>query len=529
MAMAMGTGMAKNRYSVSVASCSLLTGLLTSVPVFAADWLITPSVNVNETYSDNMFLAPSNQTASGIISTVTPGISIAGKSDRLKLNLNYALEDMTYSANGLQNLLYNQLYSNANLELIKHTLFVDASASIMQQPLTPFGPVSANSANLSGNVVNVNTVSISPYLVHQFDTFSTAIARFTHINSTYSYGGTASPGTTNYANIYGAPGAFTTNTDAEDLQLNSGTAFDRLSWGLDYNNSVNTYSGFPTTTISLLTTNWNYLLTPQFQLTSQIGYENDNYVYFGPRPQGIFWDAGFSWALSPRTKLDITAGKRFYGSTYSFDFSHYTRMTVWNASYIQAVVSSAMQESVPTATSLDQLLQAQIPDPVARQQAVQQMLANLAPQGALFGQNIMSNLIYLTKTLQASMGLNTPKNTALLTLYNTQSSPLEQNNTNLLGSGYLGYGNMTQTGGTLSWAHRLSAVISSNVNINYSKINFGSQAPLGTTDFVMVGLTRKINPKFFGNLSLRHQAMNSGSYGYNFTENALIASLTYLY
>ncbi len=476
-----------------------------------------------------MFLAPSNQTTSGLISTITPGISILGKSDRLKLNLNYALEDMTYSANGLQNLLYNQLNSNANVELVKHTLFVDASASILQQPLTPFGPVSANSANLSGNVVNVDTVSISPYLMHQFDNFSTGIARFTHTNATYSYGGTPGANTTNYAYVYGPPGVFTTNTDTEDFQLNSGSAFDRLSWGIDYNNSVNTYSGFPTTTISLLTTNWAYLLTPRFQLTSQVGYENDNYVYFGPRPQGLFWNAGFSWALSKRTKFDINAGKRFYGSTYSFDFSHYTRMTVWNASYIQAVVSSAMQESVPTATTLDQLLQAQIPDSTARQQEVQQLLANLAPQGALFGQNIMSNLIYLAKTLQASMGLNTPKDTALLTLYNTQSNPLEQNNVSLLGSGYLGYGNMTQTGGTFSWAHRLSAVISSNVNINYSKIDFGSQEPIGTTDFVMVGLTRKINPKFFGNLSLRHQLMNSGSYGYNFTENAMIASLTYLY
>ncbi|MHB0989846.1 MAG: TIGR03016 family PEP-CTERM system-associated outer membrane protein [Burkholderiales bacterium] len=521
--------MVRNRHKVSIASCSLYASLLFITPVYAADWVITPNVNVNETYSDNMFLAPSNQTVSGIISTITPGISITGKSDRLKLNLSYALEDMTYAENGLQNLLYNQLNSNANLELIKHTFFVDASASILQQPLTPFGPVSANSANLSGNVVNVDTVSISPYLTHQFDTFATGIARYTHTNATYSYGGTPSPGTTNYAYVYGPPGVFSTNTDAEDYQLNSGSAFDRLSWGIDYNNAVNTYSGFPTTTISLLTTNWNYLLTPQFQLTSQIGYENDNYVYFGPRPQGLFWNAGFNWALSPRTKLAITAGKRFYGSTYSFNFNHYSRMTVWNASYTQAVVSSAMQESVPTATTLDQLLQAQIPDPVARQQEVQQMMQNLSPQGALFGQNIMSNLIYLSKTLQFSTGLNTPRNTALITIYHTQSTPLEQNNVSLIGSGYLGYGNMTQTGGTVSWAHQLTPVISSNVNINYSKIDFGSQEPIGTTDFVMVGLTRKINPKFFGNLSLRHQAMNSGSYGYNFTENALIASLTYLY
>ncbi len=522
--------MAKNRYSVSIASCSLFTSLLISVPTFAANWLITPSININETYSDNMFLAPSTQTVSGLISTLTPALSIMGTSDRLKLNLNYALEDMTYDANGLQNTLYNQLNSTANMELIKHTLFVDASAAIMQQPLTPFGPVSTNNANLSSNVVNEDMVSISPYLLHKFDTYATGTARFTHTNATYSYGGVTAPGATNYASVYGSPSVFSSSVDAEDVQLLSGSAFDRLSWGIDYNNTANTYTGFPTTTLTLLTTNWGYLLTPRFKLTSQIGYENDNYVYFGPRPQGVFWNAGFSWAPSTRTKLDISAGKRFYGSTYSFIFSHYTRMTVWNASYIQAVTSSAMQESVPTAATLDQLLQAQIPNSVARQQEVQQLLASLGPQSALFGQNIMSNLIFLSKTLQGSMGLTTPKNTALFTLYNTQSDPLQQSTAaTLLGNGYLGYGNMTQTGATFSWSHRLSAAISSNVNINYAKIDFGGQQPLGTTDFVMIGLTRKINPKFFGNLSLRHQAMNSGGNGYNFTENALIASLTYLY
>ncbi len=526
MAMVTGTAMARHKPS-SLKPLALLLALASSATQ-AAEWQFVPSINATETYTDNILLAPSNLATSGFITKLLPGISIIGTGDRLNVQLSYALEDLVYDANGWAHAYYNQLNASEHAELLPRFLFLDSGASITQQPLTLLGPVATDAANLTGNVANVRTESISPYFLHDFGTFATGQAKFTRASTSYSYAGQT-------ANIAGAynPGQatgtlFSTTLDTTDLKLKNGDAFDYLSWALDYNRSTTDYSNFTPATMTMSTLDLGYLITPQFKLTGEGGYENDTFVYVGPKPAGTFWNGGFSWAPTPRTQIAATEGERFFGRTYSLNLSHYTRMTAWSATYSDQVTTSVMQQSIPPSATLDQLLAGQIPDPTARQQAVQQLLAALGPMGALFGQNVLTNQVFLMKSFQGTAGINTPHDVILLTVFSNQSTPLQQVAANsTLEANYLFFGNFSQYGSTLSWSHRLTALLSTNASVNVTRFSFPGQSLEENSDMFLFGFSETLSSRLSGTLNFRHQLMNSGTGGYNFQENAVILGFTY--
>jgi uncharacterized protein (PEP-CTERM system associated) len=57
----------------------------------AESWRITPSIAVNETLTNNLFLTSTNRT-SDLVTGITPGISIDGQGARASLRLNYGLD-----------------------------------------------------------------------------------------------------------------------------------------------------------------------------------------------------------------------------------------------------------------------------------------------------------------------------------------------------------------------------------------------------------------------------------------------------
>ncbi len=540
MATAMDTAMVSRRSPLfRRAGFLLLLTALESGSAGADTLTITPRFNTSETYTDNLTLAPGGQATPGFITQLTPGVSIKDIGSQLKLNIDYSLLDMIYNNYGWEHTYYNQLNATGDLELIKKTFFIDATSTISQQPLTLFGPVSANGANLTGNVANVRTETISPTLVHNFDEEFIAQAKLTHTAMNFSMAGPAA-----YGGGFSAPPVgfnpaydFSATTNIADLYVANGAEFTNFLWKLDYNNNQMVYPGFPSSTISLLTADLGYLITPEFKLTSQVGYENDNFVYFGPRPQGTFWNVGYGWSPSPRTRLDMSAGERFYGRTYLLNLSHRMHHVMVQAGYHQDVLSSMGQQYIPPATALDQLLLTQITDPVQRQQAVQQILSALGPQASLYGMNAITNEIFLSKSFQSSVGVTTPRNTVLFTLFDTQMLPLQQpgasslNNPFLQLQNYLAFGAFTSTGATLTWSNQLTPVITATFSDTYSRYSMANLVGQETNNFLLVGLSDKITEKVTSSLTYRHQYMNGAGFigGYSFMENALIAGLNFIF
>lgn len=510
---------------------TLAAMLLSMSPLYAADWTVTPSIGASEMYSDNIFLAPAGYQLSDFATTITPGIMVRGTGERLKANLNYSLQDVYYAKYSSLDYITQQLNATGNATLIDQTLFLDAGASISQQPLYMAGPMGLGNSSANGNLANITTTSISPYVTHRFNTFATGMARYTHQTMDFSQAGPSSNAGYGY-NAYAPGGMFNSTSDTALATLNSGSDFNNLLWGLNLSNTRISYTGMPPMTLAQYSANLGYLITPRFKVIATGGYEDDSYAFIGQNPRSSLWSLGFDWSPSVRTKLEVAEGERFFGRTHTLKFTHYARMTSWNASYIQDVTTMMLQQQIPPSVTLDQMLQQQIPDPATRQQVVQAMLSALGPQGALFAQNIMTNQILLVKSFNASAALTLPKDTFLLTIFNTKSAPLQQGVNFLPGAyGAYNYMNTDQYGGTLSWNKQLNPLLSANANINTTYITFPGQTLEEKMNSFTAGLSRKLSPKLSGNLLVRHQTMDStpANIGYSFSENAVIASLMYLF
>ena len=479
-------------------------------------WVLIPTLQLSETYTDNLTLAPTNR-LSDFISSIMPGFTFRQTGNRTKATLDYGVQGLFYRNQSQLDHYYSHLDASGTAEIIKKTFFVDAGASVMQQPLSFAGAYGASLSNATGNIINISSSSLSPYLVHRFGEIATGEVRFTHTIQNYSQGG---PSTTGNAYL---GGLYSSTSDSTAASLNGGSAFNNLLWGMNYNDTVIQYGGMPETRLMNYSANMGYLFTPKFKVILTGGYEKDSYVYIGPQPQSVYWKAETDWAPTSHTKFMVSVGHRFFGNTRSLTVNQVTRLTTFQASYNEDVTSTILQQTIPTSSFLDQLLQAQIPNGAARQQAVQSLIASLGGQ-ALLGQNVITNQVYLAKTFNASMGINLPRSIMILTAFNTKSSSLEPGNALL--PNIANYGAVNEQGGTASWNWQFSPHLSSHFNASLTSMVFPGQTLNENFKLLNVGLTEQLARHLNGDISYRHQTMIAPAY-LNYTENAFIATLNY--
>ncbi|MBY0578915.1 MAG: TIGR03016 family PEP-CTERM system-associated outer membrane protein [Burkholderiales bacterium] len=482
----------------------------------AADWKVTPHAHASETYSDNLTLAGPNQEIGDFISEVTPGINLQETGSRTKASLDYSLQRLSYKNQNRLDHVYSHLVTMGEADLIEKSMFLDANASISQQPISLNAAIGANNSNPTGNIVNVATWSLSPYLKHRFGSAAQGEIRFTHQAQSYSSGGPSNTGIGTLSN--------STNNSMK-FALSSGTMFNNLLWGLSYNNSKIGYTARPDSRLTDYSASIGYIFTPKFKIMLTGGNENNSYVYIGAKPQGAYWSTEATWAPTSHTKVSVAMGQRYFGKTQSMTLNHVTRLTSLQAAYSQDVTAGVLQQSMTPAAVLDQLLKAQIPNNAARQQAVQSMLASLGTQAALLGQSITTNQVYLHKKFTTTMGINLPKSIIVLTAFSSSSSSLEQGGSFLQGS--VNYGAVNQQGGTASWNWQISPKLSSNISATLTAFDFPGQNLKENSSLYLFGLTRKFAHGMSGNISYRRQAFDSNPAILNYAENAIIASLSY--
>lgn len=510
------------------ATCSIATAMLFVYShAGAAEWKITPSLDLKETYTDNVRLAPPGLEKNEFITQINPGISLTGNGSHLKFNANYVMQNLIYAKESSQNTMNHLLNASANAELVDNLLFLDGRASISQQNISLLGPQSSDNVNITGNRTEVQTYSVSPYLRHSFSNYASTEIRYTH--DEVSTGGS---------------GMLNSQADRIQLGLNSGSAFKTLGWGLNYSTGTTRYGNTANTTTpaldtEVLTGNLSYPITPKFRLTATGGYEKNNYISTGPKPDGSFWSAGFSWAPSAMTSIDGSAGRRYFGDTYSLAASHRTRLTAWNLSYSEDITSTRSQFLIPstidTASFLDPILAAIYPgyaaaNPVLRQQLAENYVKIKGyPTSLAESTNYLTNRLFLQKRLQASVAVTGAKNTLVLSLFHaTRDAQTSQTlDSTLFGSSALALSDSTkQVGGSAFWNWQIGPRTSTNLSVGYTRNNYPS---LGRTDndkTIRFSLTRQLQPKLNGSIELRHIQRDSSQSGGDYSENALIAYLS---
>ena len=91
--------------------------LLLSLQAHAVEWEFTPTLQLKETYTDNVRLSNTNE-ESDFITQVNPGISIVGLGPHLRFNTRYVMQNLLYAKESDRNATNHQLNANGNAELL---------------------------------------------------------------------------------------------------------------------------------------------------------------------------------------------------------------------------------------------------------------------------------------------------------------------------------------------------------------------------------------------------------------------------
>ena len=509
--------------SRTLAAPAAVLALLMS-PQCSADWRITPSIELRETYSDNVRLEADPLARGQFITDLAPSLSIANNGPRLKLTAAVTAHLYAYSDKRLDgtNSAQRQLAANANAKLIDNLLFFDATASIAQQAISAFGPQVANNGYADTNRAEVSTWRLSPYLAHRFGSSATAELRYAH--------DVVKSGDAAFGNSIGNSIGNTVSTS-----IASGPAWRTIGWGVRASHQRFDSPRGGESTEDTASAQFNWRISEALSVNANRGYDKYDYKAQAGATAGASYSLGLVWSPSQRTQLQASAGKRYFGNSYMLNATHRSRHSVWNLSYNDAVTTTRGEFlrplSVNTASLLDGLFSATISDPVARQLAVDAYIrSNGLPASTIQNSNYFSNRYFLQKQFVLSAAFNTAKTTTLLSLNATRRNALSiQESASALpaiGPDSLN-DNIRQAGATLSLTYRMSPRGGANLMVSRTRSESLATGIKSDQLLLSLGMTRQLQKKLKGAVDLRRvsgSALNLG--GRTYRENALSASLS---
>ncbi len=481
-----------------------------------ADWNFVPSVTLRETYTDNVARASDDLARSQFVTELTPGFTLDAKGRRLTLRAGYQLSVFAFADSDLAGTdsSRHQFSGNARAALIDELLFVDASGSIGNQAISPFGPQALNNSYATANQALVKAYRVSPYLVHKFGNLARAELRYTRdaVDS-------------------GTVGLGNSDSDSVALNLSNANATRRFGWNLVHSRQrLDNDVSVSNTELSSLTL--RYALTARLSLNGSIGHDAYDYESLGGATEGESWNAGLTWTPSRRTTVTASVGKRFFGDSYSLTALHRSRYSVWSINYNDAVTTSRAQFLLPgtidTAGTIDTgPMPSSLVDPVERARALQEYIAaNGLPGSPANSVNYFSNQYFLQKQFQASVALRGSRSSLVLSAFDTRRTPLSVPQS----SAPVGAGNALnvaakQRGASLLASYAISPRSALSMSASSSKADSSTTGQAGDQRAVRLGLTRKFQSRLNGALELRRGNGTLGTGTGTYRETALSASL----
>jgi uncharacterized protein (PEP-CTERM system associated) len=507
------------RSSAKVRRAPLALLALALSPNAMAEWKFTPTVDLRAHYSDNVNMQREELAKAQFYTELAPGFSLLNNSPRWKMRTTYsrsffwaAKDDVPGTRDSAQS-----LSSAIDARLIDDLLFFDADARIGQQAISAFGPQVNNNSYSSTNRTEVRSWRASPYLRHRFGAAAELELRYMRDSVDT-----------------GRVGMGNSDGDTLSFNLNSGSTFRRVGWGLSASHSTIKDSIAPESTVDNANLNLRYLIGSSFSATASGGYDRYDYQALGGRTAGKSWTMGFQWTPSARSTLTANAGRRYYGSTYFLNAQHRSRGTIWSINYNDAVTTTRAQFLLPstidTAAMLDGLLTATIPDPIKRAAAVQAYIAATGlPPSLADNINYFSNRFILQKQLQASVALNSARTTTIFSIYNTRREALStiQTDSLLTGSQSANLNDNTHQYGAnaiMNW--RINSRSNIILNLNSGKTISNSTGLETDNKSVRLGVTTQFRPRLRGSVEMRRVAGSTLGGLNDYVENGVSATLS---
>lgn len=499
----------------------LALAALLCTPAARADWTFTPTLNLRETWTDNVALRDDAQKQSLFVSEVTPGFRLRHKGPRLLLDARYQLQYFAFSESDVAGTNRSARSGQASLRanLVDELFYVDASASKAQQGISPFGQLLNEENNYaSANRAEVTSWRVSPYLVHRFGARANAELRYTHDEVDA-----------------GRIGLGNTQGDSLSLRLDSGAAFRTVGWGVQLSGQKIQDRVAADSEIKAANLNVRYRIARTVNLTAALGYDKYDYQALGGENGGRAWSTGFTWTPSLRTSLQASFGRRYYGPSRSLTALHRSRHTVWSINYSDSVMSTRsnflLPATIDTATMLDRLFTPNFADPAERARAVEDYIRITGlPAQLSENVNFFSNRYALQKQLRASMAFKKGRTSAVYSLYRVKrdmlsvresDSPLLGSNSNTIND------NTSQTGFNATLNYRLTPRTYLNLVSDITRNESLSTGISARSSAVRFSMRHQLRARMSGAIEVRHIEGNTALLaGRPYTENAVAASLS---
>jgi uncharacterized protein (PEP-CTERM system associated) len=471
---------------------------------------IVPSFTIDEEFTNNVNLSSTNP-QSELITTLSPGISWIGNSGRVRGSLDYSLNWLLHARDSSRNQLQNALNANISAELVEQRIFIDASAGISQQTISPFGTQSSGTGLVNDNSTEVYTLSISPSLRTPLGGYADLTASAGWFASAASSTDLGDSATVNAAvGLSGGQGRFGWGLDA----IVQGSAYNV---GLDYNSDY-------------LFGTLRFAPTSALQLSVRAGNEGREFGN-GQRVSSDFWGYGVSWQPSPRTSLSWQEDQRYFGESWSFSFQHRMAKSIWSYTDSRGLNDSSgagdpLNSSQSRAVSNYDLFFAQFaslePDPTKRDQLVRGFLqANGIDANAAINGGFLTAGQTVQRSQNLSVGLIGQRNTVTLSAFATDTEPAAT--ADISTGNFADVGRVRQQGYSVGVSHRLTPTSSVGLTGSLLKTldepsRLGNEERLLTLDW-----SGQIGYRTFASAGMRRTVFDSATNPYN--ESAIYGSI----
>ncbi|WP_368744459.1 TIGR03016 family PEP-CTERM system-associated outer membrane protein [Desertibaculum subflavum] len=479
----------------------------------AGEWQIDPFVEVQETFTDNVNSSSGSAKESDLITRLTGGVVLSGTGRRARINLNYSLTKELHLDHTELDDLSQQAAAIGNIEIIKDSIFLDASGSIARTSIDEGGQVSATDRNTGSNQQDIYVYSISPYWRHRYAGFAESELRLTRSQSF-----TSTPSSSTGGGGTGTAGRATdTESHSASALLSSGSDFTRFLWRLSGSATESKRDRGTLTALNADATS-QYNINSDFGLLGTVGIDDIDDAGLTRDVSGPYALGGFVWTPSDRTRLRFQAGWRYQDVSFSGDARwDITARTTFTASYSESVGLAIDQY-------LNALGETQI-DPRGR--FVDRLTGQSFTGRGIGGLPTTDNLT-LTRRFLANIGTTWTRDSINLSYAHIEQDTITDDNPGTV----TGPGLRKEDSVFFTFGHQLSPLLSSFLTLSYSE-SYGSGGD-GSSDQsyrATIGLNYLFSDTLTGSLSYsflkRNESGGTGGAGStgDFTENAIVATL----
>lgn len=278
-----------------------LTTTLLASPAIADDVVVTPSIQVEESWTDNA-LSTSSDRKADFVTSVSPGLSLAAKGARAGFAVDYTLSYDRYVDQTQLSGFRHEGLAQANVEPVEGLLFLDVRGALSEESVSAVGPQAAGDRTTALNRERIGTYSVTPSLRHRFGGALLAQASYSHDQTAYLSTGTD-----------GSAPTPDSTSDGGRLDLRSGEDFSTLSWG-GVTEGGRVDSGGEVFRRLSQTVRLEYRLPADLGLRAHGGYDRlRDPVIDGEAVSGGFYGGGLHWVPAKGNEVSVEAGQRYGG------------------------------------------------------------------------------------------------------------------------------------------------------------------------------------------------------------------------